>query len=124
MAGQGGGWAARFVRLVLAFPARGELRMCPGRVREGLGGGGGEGDFSPAAAAFQRHSQATWEGGREGGEGKEPPPGQPQAHLQENSGWDSAGNCSDPLFPCKTRPFPDLTAAWAAWRTGGPKVVR
>lgn len=30
--------------------------MCPGRVGEGLGGGGGEGDFSPAAAAFQRDS--------------------------------------------------------------------
>lgn len=28
--------------------------MCPGRVGEGLGSGGGEGDFSPAAAAFQR----------------------------------------------------------------------
>ena len=53
--------------------------MCPGLVGEGLGGGGGEGDFSPAAAAFQRDSARPR--GREAGTaegGKEPPPGPPR----------------------------------------------
>lgn len=80
--GWGGGWAACFVRLVLAFPAEGEAEdVSGGRVGEGLGGGGGEGDFSPAAAAFQRDSARPR--GREAGTsewGKEPLPDRP-AHL-------------------------------------------
>lgn len=51
--------------------SKGELRIRPGRVGEGLGGGGGEGDFSPAAAAFQRDSarprgrEQGWRRGKE-----------------------------------------------------------
>lgn len=90
--------------------------MCPGRVGEGLGSGGGEGDFSPAAAAFQRDwarprgreaGRAAGVGWGGGGEGASP--GQPQAHLQENSVWESAGNSSDPSSPSQTRPFPSET---------------
>lgn len=81
--------------------------MCPGLVGEGLGGGGGEGDFSPAAAAFQRDSARprgrearTAEGGKSLRLARPgPSPGNP------NSGWESIRNYSDPLAPYKDTPL-------------------
>ena len=81
--------------------------MCPGLVGEGLGGGGGAGDFSPAAAAFQRDSArprgreaGTAEGGRSLRLARPgPSPGNP------NSGWESIRNYSDPLAPYKDTPL-------------------
>lgn len=64
-------------------------------------------ETGPGHVGGRQGGRREW-GGRAGG-GKEPPPGQPQAHLQENSGWESAGNRSDPGSPGKTRPSPSET---------------
>lgn len=111
MVGPRGGWAARFVRLLLAFPAERGVKDVSGASRGGTWQWGWGGGFFSSCCGFpERLGQATWEGGREGCGGgvgwKEPPLGQPQAHLQENSGWESTGNSSDPSSPRKTRPFP------------------
>lgn len=57
-------------------------------------------------------------GGAERGK-KQPQPGQPQAHLQENSGWERDGNCADPCVP-PTKPRPTkLARAAGRWPEGG-----
>lgn len=88
-------------------------------------------ETGPGHVGGRQGGRREW-GGRAGGGGKEPPPGQPQAHLQENSGWESAGNRSDPGSPGKTRPSPSETVdpaasrwplrawGWAA-EAGGPR---
>lgn len=90
--------------------------MCPGRVGEGLGGGGGEGDFSPAAAAFQRDSARPR--GREAGEGDFAWPAPGPSPGKPNSGWESAGNCSDPFCPYKDTPLssPNRGLSWRPLR--------
>lgn len=89
-----------------------------GTWRWGWGGG-----FLSSCRGFpERLSQATWEGGRDGGVGKEPPAGRPQAHLQETqtAGGKVAGAAWTPSPPTKTRPFPAGTAdrPEAAWGQG------
>lgn len=116
MVGPRGGWAARFVRLLLAFPAEEGVEDVSGASRGGTWQWGWGGGFFSSCCGFpERLGQATWEGGREGGGsglgggGEGASPGQPQAHLQENSVWESAGNSSDPSSPSQTRPFPSET---------------
>lgn len=64
MAGLGGGWAGRFVRLVLAFPAEGGAEDVSGESRGGTWRWGWGGGFLSSCCGFpERLSQATWEGG-------------------------------------------------------------
>lgn len=64
----GGGWAARFVRLVLALPAEGGAEDVSGASRGGTWRWGWGGGFLSSCCGFpERLSQATWEGGWDSG---------------------------------------------------------
>lgn len=89
--------------------------MCPGRVGEGLGGGGGEGDFSPAAAAFQRDSARPRgrEAGRAVSGGRSLSLANPKPISRKTADGKERGTIGTPSLGTKTRPFPAWTADWA-----------
>lgn len=144
MVGPRGGWAARFVRLLLAFPAEEGVEDVSGASRGGTWQWGWGGGFFSSCCGFpERLGQATWEGGREGGSsglgggGKEPRRANPRPISRKTACGRVLETARTLARPARHAPFPLRPstrleagggrsvrgADWVA-EAGGPGVVR
>lgn len=127
MVGPGGGWAARFVRLLLAFPAEGGVKDVSGASRGGTWQWGWGGGFFSSCCGFpERLGQATWEGGRESGGGVCVWGGRslhwanPRPISRKTAGGRVLETARTPARPARHAPFPPRR--WTLLGAGGSSV--